>query len=187
MRPRTENLNSAPIFKGSNPRGIRKEMNFHFRGKVKVKVEGKESDVRECKECHRILPSMAFNTHILRSNGAFSLFRICRECRTTVNAEVAIVRKNAPPQPERCECCHKKAGTLWGTGNLNADHAHESTVFRGWLCGTCNTGMGKLGDNLEGVLQAAIYLENDENKIIETLHKVFNEMFTRTNDINDER
>ena len=47
--------------------------------------------------------------------------------------------------------------------------------------------MGKLGDNLEGVLQAAIYLENDENKIIETLHKVFKKMFTRTNNINDER
>ena len=40
--------------------------------------------------------------------------------------------------------------------------------------------MGALGDNLEGVLQAAIYLEKDESKIIETLHKVFNEMFART-------
>jgi hypothetical protein len=40
--------------------------------------------------------------------------------------------------------------------------------------------MGKLGDNLEGVLQAAIFLENDKNKIIETLDKVFNKMFART-------
>jgi hypothetical protein len=40
--------------------------------------------------------------------------------------------------------------------------------------------MGKLGDDLPGVLQAAVYLENDKNKIIETLDKVFNEMFART-------
>jgi hypothetical protein len=42
--------------------------------------------------------------------------------------------------------------------------------------------MGKLGDNLEGVLQAAIYLENDKNKIIETLHKIYDEMFARTDE-----
>jgi hypothetical protein len=42
--------------------------------------------------------------------------------------------------------------------------------------------MGKLGDNLEGVLQAAIYLENDKNKIIETLHKIYDEMFARRNE-----
>jgi hypothetical protein len=40
--------------------------------------------------------------------------------------------------------------------------------------------MGKLGDDLSGVLQAAVYLENDKNKIIETLDKVYNEMFART-------
>jgi len=40
--------------------------------------------------------------------------------------------------------------------------------------------MGNLGDDLEGMLQAAVYLENDKNKIIETLNKVFNEMFART-------
>jgi len=40
--------------------------------------------------------------------------------------------------------------------------------------------MGSLGDTLEGVLQGAIYLENDTNKIKETLDKVYNEMFART-------
>ena len=40
--------------------------------------------------------------------------------------------------------------------------------------------MGLLGDNLEGVLQAAVYVENDTNKIIETLHEVYKEMFART-------
>jgi hypothetical protein len=40
--------------------------------------------------------------------------------------------------------------------------------------------MGKLGDDLPGMLQAAIYLENDVEKIKETLDKVYNEMFART-------
>jgi hypothetical protein len=50
------------------------------------------------------------------------------------------------------------------------------------VCTDCNSGTGKLGDTLEGVLQAAIYLEPDINKIIETLHKVYDEMFARTDE-----
>jgi|TARA_R110002060_G_scaffold17561_1_gene24353 hypothetical protein len=163
---RTENLNLAPIGKGSVQRGTRKETNFHFRGKVKI--EGKENDMRECKECHRILPSTAFNTHVLRSNGAFALFRICRECRTTVNAEVSSVRKNAPPKSDLCTCCH-------GKKILQIDHIHGTTTFRGWVCRNCNTGIGSLGDTLEGVLRAAIYLEKDKSKIIEALNEIKNE------------
>jgi len=63
---------------------------------------------------------------------------------------------------------------------LQIDHLHGTFTFRGWLCRECNTGIGSLGDNLEGVLQAAVYLENDKNKIIKTLDKVYNEVFART-------
>jgi hypothetical protein len=163
---RIENLNLAPLGKASIQRGTRKEMNFHFRGKVKI--EGKENDMGECKECHRILPSTAFNTHVLRSNGAFALLHACRECRSIVDAEVSKVRKNAPPKSDDCDNCHKNK-------KLQVDHIHGTTIFRGWVCRNCNTGIGSLGDTLEGVLQAAIYLENDEDKIIETLHKVYDE------------
>jgi len=158
---RTENLNLAPIGKGSIQRGTRKEMNFHFRGKVKI--EGKEDYMLECKECHKILPTMAFGTHTMRSNGAYSLLGICRECKTTVGAESRSVRKNAPPKPDLCKCCHRKK-------ILQIDHLHGTTIFRGWVCRNCNTGIGSLGDTLEGVLRAAIYLEKDKSKIIETLN-----------------
>ena len=168
---RIENLNFAPFRKGTIQRGTRKEMDFHFRGGVKI--EGKENKMRECKECHKILPSISFNTHVLRSNGAFSLLGLCRECHTIIDAEHRGARKKATPKPDHCECCHREK-------KLQVDHLHGSTTFRGWLCRDCNTGMGSLGDNLEGMLQAAIYLKNDKDKIIETLHKVFNEMFART-------
>ena len=158
------NLTTSRI--NEKQRGKRKENNFYFRGKIKI--EGKENDMRECKECHRILPSTAFNTHVLRSNGAFALFRICRECRTTVNAEVSSVRKNAPPKSDLCTCCH-------GKKILQIDHIHGTTTFRGWVCRNCNTGIGSLGDTLEGVLRAAIYLEKDKSKIIEVLNGIKNE------------
>ena len=171
MTVRRENLNLAPFGKASIQRGTRKEMNFYFRGKVKI--EGKEDYLLECKECHRTLPSIAFGTHTMRSNGAYSLLGMCRECKTIVQTEAFKARKNAPPKPDLCNCCHKKK-------DLQVDHLHGTTIFRGWVCRNCNTGMGSLGDNLEGVLRAAIYLEKDKSKIIETLHKVYDEMFART-------
>jgi len=166
------NLNTMPLIIRKQHR--RTGTDFHFRSDG-IKIVGKPGDMQECKNCHKILPSTAFTTHTPRVDGAYFLQKICRECHTVINKEQNDVKKKAPPKPNRCACCHREK-------ILQIDHIHGSTTFRGWLCRNCNTGMGGLGDNLEGVLQGAIYLENDENKIIETLHKVYYEMFARVND-----
>ena len=160
---KTENLNLTTPGIIEKQRGKRKENNFYFRGKVKI--EGKEDSLRECKECHRIFSSTAFTTHTLRSNGAFALKKICRECNSIGEADRRTVLKNAPPKPDDCANCHKNK-------KLQIDHIHGSIIFRGWLCRNCNTGIGSLGDNLEGLLRAAIYLEKDKSKIIETLNGI---------------
>ena len=147
--------------------------NFHFRPDG-VKIVGK-GDARECKECKRILPPTAFTTQALRIDGAYYLTKLCRECHTVLYKEQRDARKKAPPKPNHCECCHKKT-------ELQVDHLHGTAIFRGWLCLHCNRGLGNFGDNLEGILQGSVYLENDKDKIIETLHKVYDEMFARTND-----
>lgn len=70
----------------------------------------------------------------------------------------ARMRKHPQPtrkRPEHCECC---GGPPNGSGHLHLDHCHESGVFRGWLCASCNLGIGNLGDDLDGVEKAASYL-----------------------------
>lgn len=42
---------------------------------------------------------------------------------------------------------------------LVVDHDHETNRVRGLLCSTCNTGLGKLGDNVENLRKAIVYLE----------------------------
>ena len=145
---------------------------FHFRSDEKI--VGKVEDMKKCKNCHRILPSLAFTTHTLRADGAYYLRKKCRECHIILSKEQRDSKRKAPPTPNRCNCCHIEGK------KLQVDHLHGSSTFRGWLCRNCNSGIGFMGDDLKGVLQAAIYLENNENKIIETLRKVFNEMFART-------
>ena len=169
------NLNTVPYWKTSynKKQKHKSHENFHYRGEIKI--VGKETDMQECNECHKIFPIVAFTTSYPRSDGAWRLKKKCRQCQTVNEKEKKSVRKNAPPVPDLCNCCHKKK-------KLQLDHLHGTAIFRGWLCRNCNTAMGNLGDTLEGMLQAAIYLENDKDKIIETLHKVYDEMFARTSE-----
>lgn len=52
-----------------------------------------------------------------------------------------------------CEICGVKP-----RGGLVVDHDHKTGDYRGMICTSCNTGLGKLGDTLEGVMRAARYL-----------------------------
>lgn len=57
--------------------------------------------------------------------------------------------------PPTCELCSAAPRTR----ALHLDHDHVTGKFRGWLCAKCNTGIGKLGDNVEGLRRAIAYLE----------------------------
>lgn len=63
------------------------------------------------------------------------------------------------PEPAVCECCGKANSD--GRA-LSLDHCHISGVFRGWLCGACNLGLGKLGDTVESVQRALDYLKRSQ-------------------------
>lgn len=65
------------------------------------------------------------------------------------------------PEPAGCEICGKaevlvRRGTLC---HLSVDHQHD--LFRGWLCNACNLGLGKLGDTIEALERAIIYLKKE--------------------------
>jgi len=82
----------------------------------------------------------------------------CKECEKKLSKQLREAKKLATPKPTKCECCSKE------TDELVVDHDHQTGKFRGWLCKTCNIGIGKLGDNLTGVENATRYLNNCEFK-----------------------
>ena len=83
----------------------------------------------------------------------------CKECACLNQSLYYKMRKgqDAPAPGTPCECCGDS------TSVLNWDHDHETGKHRGWICSNCNTGIGKLGDNLEGVTKAVEYLKRVDN------------------------
>lgn len=55
-----------------------------------------------------------------------------------------------------CQCCNKPISVEDRTHTI--DHDYDRGQVRGVLCIQCNTGIGKLGDSLDGIEQAAYYL-----------------------------
>jgi len=62
------------------------------------------------------------------------------------------------PEPKFCENCGNLPGGRGGKMHLDRDKV--TGKFRGWLCFNCNTSIGKLGDNIAGLLRALGYLLN---------------------------
>ena len=68
----------------------------------------------------------------------------------------------------KCDICGKKCKKAGGRGRktsgshsgvIHVDHCHETGKVRGMLCGPCNQGLGKLGDNIAGLERALDYLK----------------------------
>lgn len=65
----------------------------------------------------------------------------------------------AAKQDGRCAICRRPpSGTTKRQRFLQVDHDHATGTIRGLLCNECNTAIGRLGDNVEGLLRALRYL-----------------------------
>ena len=76
----------------------------------------------------------------------------CKDCQRGAQRDIRRIRKSAGPPPSLCEICEEEPATC-------CDHDHRTRDFRGWLCPTCNLGLGKLGDDIAGLRRALAYLE----------------------------
>ena len=160
-----------------------------FTGDVDV-ISPTQKGVKYCNTCKKDLPVEKFGLwwskrgeHAdaagIKRNGS------CKDCINKTTKLIKQLKLEAPPKPEVCDCCGitieelKRRGDNREYGGFQLDHDHDTLKFRGWICHNCNQGLGKLGDNLESVCKAALYLsENNVNKIIEILKKLNNDCTT---------
>lgn len=56
-----------------------------------------------------------------------------------------------------CAICLKQPNGRWKS--LNLDHNHETGTLRGMLCISCNRVLGLVGDNIDTLQRAIVYLK----------------------------
>lgn len=105
---------------------------------------------KKCVYCKRELSITEYSKHIQHKDRLDSR---CKECIKKQSKIRSGLHKIAPPKPKVCECC-KQIPIKWCL-----DHDHKTNKIRGWICDSCNTGLGKLGDTVDGVEKALNYLK----------------------------
>jgi hypothetical protein len=65
------------------------------------------------------------------------------------------------PRPDVCEVCTQPG---YGQQGIVFDHDHKTGQFRGWLCNSCNVVLGYVQDDVERLMQLALYLERRRAK-----------------------
>lgn len=149
------------------------------------------SPTKFCPKCERDLPRDAFQ---LRKNG--HSYSYCVPCHRAYNAEKskrywdrtpehrerakehnrrATLKRSYGISPEHYDDLLKKQGgvcAICGGGPkhprkyLDVDHCHDSGEIRALLCGTCNTGIGFMGEDPTRLRAAADYLEGHSAKLV---------------------
>lgn len=128
---------------------------------------------KKCNKCSTVKPLSAFNKNNGRGDGYQTR---CRECQakqkkstyslaseqdrvrkllTRYGITYAQYEKMLVMQGEKCGSCLRPFEVC---GTPRVDHDHVTGAVRGLLCGRCNTGIGMLGDTLEGAQGAVRYL-----------------------------
>jgi hypothetical protein len=155
-----------------------------FTGDVDI-ISPTQKGVKYCNTCKKDLPVEKFGYWWSASYGKEKRNGSCKECVKKNNDIIKILKNEAPPKPELCDCCGigieelKRRGDNREYGGFQLDHDHKTGKFRGWICHNCNQGIGKLGDDLEGICRAALYLSgNNVNKVIEIFKKLNNDCTT---------
>jgi hypothetical protein len=108
-----------------------------------------------CSYCGKRKNKGSFPKHSMYKDNLDSRCRKCVKKHSKIRVKL---HKKAPQKPEVCECCGK-IPFQWAL-----DHDHSDDTFRGWLCTRCNTGLGKLGDDLSSIIKAINYLIMARNR-----------------------
>ena len=111
------------------------------------------TDFRVCRGiCGERLPISHFRQTQKSNYGKYYRSHECNTCHSKSAKLVRELRKVAGSPVDKCELCGRVEA-------LHLDHDHATKEFRGWLCRSCNTSLGGLGDNVDGLRRAIAYLE----------------------------
>lgn len=133
-----------------------------------VKKTGDGFSKKICNICHKLISTAEFAKNQNAKNNRSVRRPSCREYRkqlegVDINRAEKIKWSKSKPmyEPFECPICSKR--TIAGiTSKVVLEHDHRSGKVRGWVCDSCNTGIGRFKDD-RGLLKRAIkFIESND-------------------------
>jgi uncharacterized protein YlaI len=120
-----------------------------------------------CNVCHKLLDTENFSKNQNGINNRPIRRPSCDDCRKDIdgvnmsNGDRIKWNKEKPYLiPFECPICKKR--TIPGlTSKVVLDHDHGTGKVRGWICDSCNTGIGRFKDDVELLKSAIQFLETN--------------------------
>ena len=126
---------------------------------------GDAYDNKVCNVCHKVHPTSFFDLNQNGKNNRPVRRPSCKNCRKVidgVNMSSAEKKKWTAIKPDStdftCPICDKT--TIPGlTSKVVLNHDHDTGKIYGWICDSCNTGLGRFKDDVALLQKAIKFLE----------------------------
>lgn len=120
-----------------------------------------EEDVhhRACNVCKKVYPHTGEYFGIALSNYTGKVYYkgLCKTCdREAERIRKKLRREYLYTYRDACDSCGKTEKEA--NSKMHLDHCYQTGQFRGWLCPSCNKGIGYLGECETGLQNAIDYL-----------------------------
>lgn len=130
-------------------------INKKYLQKFSIEKTGDKYDQKICDRCFKIKKTETdFQNNRHKKDNKITKRPSCRECRkekegkNITSSQRNIWNKNERPLPYsifECPICRKTS--IAGISRIVLDHNHKTGDVRGWLCESCNTGIGRFDDD----------------------------------------
>jgi hypothetical protein len=130
-----------------------------------IKKTGKPYNKKICNICHIIKDMKEFDVNQTDAKGVKTRRPSCKICRIEIDGTPLKLserkRFNAikPKDIFTCPVC-KKTSIVGITAKLVIDHDHKTGEGRGWICDSCNTGLGRFKDDIQLIEAIISYLKS---------------------------
>ena len=153
-------INDCYFLKILRTSSLVKVLKSHTR-RFNIESTGDEFDFKVCDRCFKILPTEYFSNNRHKKDNLITKRPSCKSCRklkdgTAIPLQVRYRwEQKRPPNYSTftCPICNKT--TIVSISSVVLDHNHKDGRVRGWLCESCNTGIGRFDDD-EKIVQRAI-------------------------------
>lgn len=134
--------------------------------KFDISETGDRFEFKVCDRCYRYLDTEEhFENNRLKKDNVITKRPSCRSCRSKKNGISIPTKQKKEWEAKRpvngslfsCPICKKT--TIVGISKIVLDHNHSTGNVRGWLCESCNTGIGRFDDKIEIIKHAIDWLE----------------------------